>query len=165
MSENLKRLRREWTGTPMAELKKLKFGTNAYMAQKRIEMWKDQLDKKAVEHERKAFAPYRTLAGMSQIEDLECKIEEANKEEQRVNEELKKTIQSLITNLHRIADDEESDYYKYMDLAKNYSALPTAYDVFKRIAFDEQQHAKYINDLIYRLECEIKGELPYWKKK
>jgi len=104
---------------------------------------------------------YEELSGMSKIEDLERKAEEARKEEQRIKQELREIIGNLIVDLHHLVGEEESDYRKYMTMAANYSALPTVYDTLKRMALEEQLHAKYIRELINRLE----SELPGWKKK
>jgi len=129
MSENLKRLRRDY--------------------------------KKAVEHERKAFAPYRTLAGMSQIEDLERKIEETSKEEERIKEQIqlveeekKHLLQNEIKIMRAKADEEDKAYHEYMSAA-NYSAFPTIEKIFKEIANDELNHSRRLKLLADELEREI----------
>ena len=130
MSENLKRLRRDY--------------------------------KKAVEHERKAFAPYRTLAGMSQIEELERKIEETNKEEQRVKEELKKTeeeykriIKEITNTIDARRGDEARDSSTYFNLAQKYKDIPTVSKIFLELSEAEDCHQKKLLLLGNALEREI----------
>jgi len=109
-----------------------------------------------------SFARYEPLAGMSQIEELERKTEEASKEEQRIKEELKGTeeeykriIKEIVNTIDTRRGDEARDSSTYFNLSQKYKDIPTVSKIFLELSEAEDSHQKKLLLLGNALEREI----------
>ena len=130
---------------------------------------KEEAKKYEVRLKKKAYAPlprwharYEELSGMSKIEELERKTEEASKEEQLVKEQLKKTeeeykkiIKEIINTIDARRGDEARDSSTYFNLAQKYKDIPTVSKIFLELSEAEDSHQKKLLLLGNALEREI----------
>ena len=144
MSENLKKLRKE-----RPEI-------TTYPEQYRRSM------RKIVETARQKYEPYNTLSGIANIEELERKVAEARKEEERLNEELRKIneemrrseaellkrtepqLREFRKRWERLLQDEEKAIKEYEEMIIIAKLAELDYEVFERILRDEKEHLRLL---------------------
>ena len=148
MSENLKRLKGE------VSEKAIKAATVRHL---KSEIYKYKYlppEKRAIE--------FTALSGMTNIEEIERKAEEARKEEQQVKEQLKETkeeykkvIEEVISILSDLGKEEADSASKYQKLSNKNSTLPTVSRILSDFAMDELRHSNKFFDLTHELRREI----------
>jgi hypothetical protein len=145
MSENLKKLRKE-----RPEI-------TTYPEQYRRSM------RKIVETARQKYEPYNTLSGMANIEELERKVAEARKEEERlkgqkrlVEEEQKRIVKQIINVMDAKRGDEARDASEYFNLARKFAIIPSAAEIFQELSEAEDSHQKKLRATADELERKLK---------
>ena len=122
-------------------------------------------------HRRKVTLPhwherYYPLAGMSQIEELERKAEEARKEEQRIKEQFKEEtkgiMEVIVREFERLMLDEHRAIDAYEKMVNVYGKLGWR-RIFSDILNDEKEHLTKLRISLEAIKetYKKKGEIPF----